>query len=263
MPRPHAANAAHAAHAASVVTPLHTSAQQRDSITRRLDVLRSTSLAEVVRDDLLAQIVAGHLQPGQRINEPDVAMRLGVSRVPVREALRALQGSGLVASRKNAGVFVRQLQGDELRDLYELRGLYDGLAATKAAALPVEQRAPLVGQLLTHIAAMDQAAQHDHAADYYQANLAFHWAIVAHSGNAQLMQRYTELVHQLHLARLSNLATSAGRRASNDEHRQIARAIERGQSTPARRRATAHVADAQARLKPTPGADPATQAAAA
>src|SRR5256885_17224513 len=69
--------------------------------------VRDTSLAELVRDDVLRAIARGELAPGQRINEPDVAARLGVSRVPVREALRELASTGLVASRKHAGVFVR------------------------------------------------------------------------------------------------------------------------------------------------------------
>ena len=76
-----------------------------------------TPLGKRVRDDVLARILAGELKPGQRINEPDVAARLGVSRVPVREALRELESSGLVASRNHAGVFVRELSAREVADL--------------------------------------------------------------------------------------------------------------------------------------------------
>jgi DNA-binding GntR family transcriptional regulator len=65
----------------------------------RLADVRDTSLAKVVRDEILARIMRGDLAPGKRINEPDVAERLGISRVPVREALRALESSGLVVAR--------------------------------------------------------------------------------------------------------------------------------------------------------------------
>src|SRR5690349_5519951 len=71
-----------------------------------VDAVRTTSLSKLVRDDLLGQILRGELPAGARINEPDVATRLGVSRVPVREALRELESSGLVVARKHAGVFV-------------------------------------------------------------------------------------------------------------------------------------------------------------
>ena len=97
--------------------------------------VRDISLAKLVRDDMLAMILRGDLQPGQRINEPDVAARLGISRVPVREALRELESTGLVVARKNAGVFVREPNAEEVRDLYEMRGVLDGFAGRRAARL--------------------------------------------------------------------------------------------------------------------------------
>jgi DNA-binding GntR family transcriptional regulator len=213
----------------------------------------SPSLAETVRQSLLADLDAGRLRPGQRINEPDVAARHGVSRVPVREALRALQGSGLVVSRPHAGMFVRQLEPHEVADLLELRALYDGLAAAKAAALPVERRAPLVAYLLAQVAVMAQAASASDTAQANTAHRAFHAAIAAHSGNAQLAQRYTEVVHLLGLACAWPLgagvtpstATGSSRHAAgapSGDHPRIARAIERGQVASAQRLALEHAA---------------------
>src|SRR5688500_16969146 len=100
-----------------------------------LSTVRDVSLAKLVRDDMLAMILRGELQPGQRINEPDVAARLGISRVPVREALRELESTGLVVARKHAGVFVHEPGAKEVRDLYEMRGLLDGFAGRRAARL--------------------------------------------------------------------------------------------------------------------------------
>src|SRR5688572_7345594 len=91
-----------------------------ESPAGHLHTVRDISLSKLVRDDMLALILKGVLVPGQRINEPDVASRLQVSRVPVREALRELESSGLVISRKHAGVFVRQLDATEVRDLYQM-----------------------------------------------------------------------------------------------------------------------------------------------
>src|SRR5215470_3037336 len=95
--------------------------------------VRETSLAKLVRDEMLRLILRGELVPGQRINEPDVAARLNVSRVPVREALRELESSGLVEARKHSGVFVRVLDRDEIADLYDLRSVLDGHAGRRAA----------------------------------------------------------------------------------------------------------------------------------
>ncbi|UUZ74068.1 winged helix-turn-helix domain-containing protein [Polaromonas sp. P1(28)-8] len=74
-----------------------------ESSADRFNDVRDTSLAKLVRDDMLALILKGVLAPGQRINEPDVASRLQVSRVPVREALRELESSGLVVSAQTLG----------------------------------------------------------------------------------------------------------------------------------------------------------------
>lgn len=113
-----------------------------ESSADRFNDVRDTSLAKLVRDDMLALILKGVLAPGQRINEPDVASRLQVSRVPVREALRELESSGLVVSRKHSGVFVRQLDAAEIRDLYQMRGLLDGFAGRCAAGLATENARP-------------------------------------------------------------------------------------------------------------------------
>ena len=85
--------------------------------------VRETTLAKIVRDEMLALILRGELAPGQRINEPDVAARLRVSRVPVREALRELESTGLVAARKHAGVFVRRLEPRQARAVARPREL--------------------------------------------------------------------------------------------------------------------------------------------
>src|SRR5215213_5129741 len=109
--------------------------------------VRATSLGKLVRDDVLGMILRGEIKAGERINEPDIAARLNVSRVPVREALRELESSGLVEARKHSGVFVRKLGADEVRGLYELRALLDGFAGRRAAELPDTHRARLADAL--------------------------------------------------------------------------------------------------------------------
>src|SRR5262249_47509709 len=121
--------------------------------------VRSTSLGKLVRDDVLGMILRGEIKAGERINEPDVASRLGVSRVPVREALRELESSGLVEARKHSGVFVRKLGAEEVRSLYELRAVLDGFAGRRAAQLPPEQRTQLADALEVSVGRMEDAAR--------------------------------------------------------------------------------------------------------
>ena len=138
----------------------------------RLNDVRDTSLSKLVKGDVLGLILSGVLVPGQRINEPDVATRLQVSRVPVREALRELESQGLVVARKHAGVFVRQLEPDEIRDLYQMRGLLDGFAGRCAACLPAERRMALLQVLRNADASRCETMMAQHVDDAYKRLLA-------------------------------------------------------------------------------------------
>lgn len=219
-----------------------------ESSADRFNDVRDTSLAKLVRDDMLALILKGVLTPGQRINEPDVAARLGVSRVPVREALRELESSGLVVARKHSGVFVRELAAPEIRDLYQMRGLLDGFAGRQAAQLPAPAKAALLAVLDDSLQAMKDAAGRHEVQRYYGENLRFHWAIVESAGNRSLTETYRGIVQKLHLSRLKNLSRDIGMQASIAEHGEIVQAVR--QSDPLRCEVLMahHVGDAYHRL---------------
>lgn len=218
--------------------------------------VRDTSLAKLVRDDMLALILSGELGAGQRINEPDVAARLRVSRVPVREALRELESTGLVAARKNVGVFVRVLQPKEVAELYELRGVLDGHAGRCSAALPEPARQRLVKGLSSLLRAMNANARKREVQAYYTNNLAFHWAIVEATDNDALTRTYRGIVQQLHLSRLKNLSHDVGMQKSRGEHEQIVAAIADGDAQRAQALLTGHVAASHGRLTQRLNQDP-------
>lgn len=216
--------------------------------SNRLKTMRDTSLGKLVREDLLELILKGDLQPGNRISEPDVASRLQVSRVPVREALRELESSGLVVSRKHAGVFVRAIEAQEVHDLYEIRSLLDGFAGRKAAALPPERRQDLTNSLNKSIGAMRQAQTENNLAAYYSENLHFHWLIVVAACNEQLSHTYQEVVQKLHLARLQSLSHNLGMHTSIAEHQGISQAIAQGDARLSQTLMSEHVTRAYDRL---------------
>lgn len=187
-----------------------------------LQQIRDVPLARVIRDEVLGLILRGELAPGDRITEPMIASRLGVSRVPVREALRDLESTGLVESRKHAGVFVRQLSRKETADLYELRSVLDAFAGrcTAQAADPA-----LVARLDERLHVMEQAALRKDVVAYYEANLHFHWDMIDACGNDQIRAVYRGVVQKLHIARLKNLSTDVGMLNSIREHHAIVDAI--------------------------------------
>ncbi|HYK12544.1 MAG TPA: GntR family transcriptional regulator, partial [Burkholderiales bacterium] len=91
----------------------------RKSPASPLEILQNQSLTMLVQNEIERMIVGGELGAGAKLSENSIAMRLGVSRGPVREALRGLEQTGLVRVEKNRGVFVRQLSLDEADEIYE------------------------------------------------------------------------------------------------------------------------------------------------
>jgi phosphonate utilization transcriptional regulator len=168
-----------------------------------IELLRNHSLATLVRQELERRILAGEIAPGTKLNEADVAVELGVSRGPVREAFRGLEQAGLVRVEKNRGVFVRELSVAEADELYEVRAGLDALAGKLAAA---RIDATQVQQLRELLRAMQRAARARDVDAYYPLNVRFHDLLVAITGNATLQATYRRLVNELHLFRRETLA---------------------------------------------------------
>jgi DNA-binding GntR family transcriptional regulator len=113
--------------------------------------LHSPGLAHAVRGQLMRLIAQGRLQPGSRLNEVHLAERFGISRGPVREAARELEGAGVLISRPRQGFYVVNFTPDEVRDIYETKNwLEDAFITDLAAHLPVAARqvTPPTGKVL-------------------------------------------------------------------------------------------------------------------
>ena len=92
------------------------------------------SYPELVRQMLEKEIIEGNLAAGERVSEDELARRLGVSRTPVREAMRVLEGHGLIVRHRGKGTYVARLTTSaEAETLYQLRGPLEGFLAERAA----------------------------------------------------------------------------------------------------------------------------------
>jgi DNA-binding GntR family transcriptional regulator len=125
-------------------------------------------------------IFDGTLRPGARVHQHDVAQALGISRIPVREALVALERQGWVTTEPNRGAFVTQFDERAVQDHYELFGLVYGFAATKA----IERSDAVVGEKLAQYAS-DFAAVTD-AREAQRVAIAFHATVVNASSSARV-----------------------------------------------------------------------------
>ncbi len=205
-------------------------------------------LAPRIADALKQLIYDGEFAPGERLNEAALALRMGTSRGPIREAVKVLAGWGLVTPSPNRGVFVRQLSVRQMLEVYDLRALVFGFAAERAAgrAGKADHR-----ELKRLLAAMDNACAAEDGTAYYELNLSFHAKVLALSGNERACQAYDDYVKELHLFRRRYFNGPGNMRNSNEQHRRLYEAIAAGDGSSARRIAERHVIEGRERLMAT------------
>ena len=208
------------------------------------DRLNIASVVDQVYEALRERITSGSLPRGARVHQEDLAEELGVSRTPVREALRRLAAEGLVEMRTNRGARVADIDQGGMRGAYDARLVVEpGAARLAAGRRPPE---PLA-RMRAAVAAQRRSLRSVERS--FEANREFHLALVAASGNDYLLQ----LVERLWVARIG--ATIYERQVETQErmvldvreHEQILEAIEAGDGRRAESLTRRHLADAMKR----------------
>ncbi|MDO9435372.1 GntR family transcriptional regulator [Hydrogenophaga sp.] len=152
-----------------------------------LNLDRTPGLTAQVASRLSEAIVNGDLVAGERLIEIDLAARLGVSRAPLREALRELSGTGLVIHRAHKGAFVANPSPDEVAEMSIFRGVLEGMAARVVAA---ERKPQVMERLETLCADLEAAAARADKARFAQLHWDFHRSICEQAGNRFLLQAW-------------------------------------------------------------------------
>lgn len=210
-----------------------------------LPVLGAARVVDEAVAALRRAILAGDLRPGQKLSVPALALRLGVSRSPVREAVLALTAEGLAVESPRRGVVVAELGPKEAHEIHEARGPLEGFAARLAA-----ERAPagLATQLDAILAAQAKAVAAGDEDGFFRTNAEFHAAIAAACGNAELHRLLASLEGRMALA-LRHVAAQPGHRDSAlAEHRAVAAAIRARDGEAAEAAMRAHLAATRARV---------------
>jgi DNA-binding GntR family transcriptional regulator len=229
------------------------------AVTGRLGDSHRT-LREVVADEIREMIRRGELEPGERLLEDRLAERLGVSRNPVREAIRALESTGLVEVRHRRGAYVSALDPARAVELLELRSVLEGFAARLAASRRTAEQLAEIRRCIEDGQAAMKANDIVRAA---KAHRAFHLAIEAAAGNSYLgvavepLRAQTELVFSTLVDRRGLIGWA--------EHVEILEAIEAGDGDRASDAAREHMSsvlnDVRRRMVETTGDGDRTTAA--
>jgi DNA-binding GntR family transcriptional regulator len=203
----------------------------------RLRVARA-GLHEEAATRLRALIITGDLPPGEQLTEAGLSEALGVSRTPLREALKLLAAEGLVELRLNRGAVVAPIRPAELADLFEAVACIERSSA-ELAAIRMTQRD--LQRLRTLQERMERHYEAGELESYFQLNQQIHAFIVAGAKNNALKSTHDALLARAERARFFALSSQARWDESVEEHRQILKALEERDSERAGKILSQHV----------------------
>jgi len=206
----------------------------------RLDAYKP--LREVVSEALRNAIQEGILQPGERLMEIQLAEELGVSRTPIREAIRKLEQEGFVVMIPRRGTYVANISLKDISQVYEIRSALEELAAGLAAERITEDEIEVLERMVVEIADYIESGDMD---KIVAADVEFHDVLYKASRNLRLAEIVNNLRDQILRFRSISM-NQPGRLAKTwEEHREMVEAIASHNATQARKIARMHMEHAE------------------
>ena len=183
----------------------------------------SLTAQEAVLQELRSALAAGTLTPGQQLIQEDLAEELGVSRVPIRESLKILEGEGHVTYHPNRGYFVTELSATDLSELYRIREILEAEALTRAVTEVSDADLKDIREILTKVNAAAAAGDID---ELSRTNRQFHLSIIELSGMNRLCRLIRQLWDASDIYRTVYFREETNRERIFSEHEEIFRALE-------------------------------------
>ncbi len=189
---------------------------------RHLIVRRS--LHDEITSRLRNLITDGDLQPGEKVQEAELCLRFGVSRTPLREALKALAAEGLVVLQPNRGATVARITAADIDELFPIIGALEALAGELACARIGSGE---IAALRRDHYRMVKHYKRGEWAGYIKLNRAIHDAIFAAAGNAALTQLYQQMLVRTHSVRFVAKKSAPRWQEAVEDHEKMMAALEK------------------------------------
>ena len=206
----------------------------------RLDATSNLPLREVVFLRLRQAILQGDLQPGERLMEILLADQLGVSRTPVREAIRKLELEGLVSMKPRRGAEVASITIKDMQDVLEVRGSLEELAVELCCAMDDDS---WIEELKKANKVFEAAVRSDELLIIADADVRFHDIIYKATGNKRLIQIINNLREQIYRYRLEYIKNDQARNELIEEHERIIGFISKKDRDGAKKAMRQHIAN--------------------
>ena len=201
-------------------------------------IIKKNTRAEVLLAKIETMIIDGVLRPGERLDETVLAKQFGVSRTPVREAIRVLTAIGLVQNTGRQGAEVAQISVSMLIEMFELMAVLEGMCAQLAARRATDEERS--SMFVTHKMLEETLARGDHK-DFYSVNLQFHDQLYQASHTQYLSGETLRLRRRLSPYRMRVTYQPGRMRATLGEHLEIVKAVDKGDSEGAMEAARSHM----------------------
>jgi len=185
-------------------------------------LLSTRSLYEEVADQLRSRIFAHELAPGAWIDEQSLAKEFGISRTPMREAIKVLAAEGLITMKLRRGAYVTEVNRGDLEQIFTVLSLLEGEAAKEAATKAKESDLNALDDL--HLR-LEKAAADRNLDLFFEINVRFHERIIAIAANPWMSSVIDDLRKVLKLQRKDSLSRSGRLQQSLSEHREILKAL--------------------------------------
>jgi DNA-binding GntR family transcriptional regulator len=207
--------------------------------------VRAQSLVDVVAERIEAAIISGDLEPGSKLSEQALAVSLGVSRGPLREAIRRLEGRKLLQRTPNIGVRVAELSLKDLNEILQVREALEGMACALAAKNMTDAELEALSELLEQHQRQKSVQE---GTGYYQESkdFDFHFRIVKGSRNERLNHMLCgDLYYLLRVYRYKSSTKPGRAMKALQEHKEIVAAITRRDPEAAEHKMRQHIRNAR------------------
>jgi DNA-binding GntR family transcriptional regulator len=193
------------------------------------------SLMAVVLDDLRRRILTGDFKPGQKINESEIAARLGISRSPIREAFRVLEREGLITTLPRKGSYITDISPQDVEELFELRQLLECHAVDTIRKRAIKSPDEMYRQI------QDMESGLRKEPDTFTVISGFHHDLVELSQNYRLVELYKILAVPLKRYQLIYLSKKGQRDISLEHHQGIVDILKKGDYSEAKKCLRKHI----------------------
>lgn len=200
----------------------------KDTLNVNLNLNDYLPLRDVVFNALRKAILSGDLKPGERLMEKQLAEKMGVSRTPVREAIRKLELEGFVVMVPRKGAQVAEITEKDIQDVLEVRGALEELAVKLACKNMDDKDLRSLKQVMKEFS---EASKRDDLDGMIEKDTEFHDIIFRATKNEKLIQIVNNLREQIHRYRVAYLKSFDDFKVINEEHEQIVFAIENRDAT--------------------------------